>query len=294
MRAANEQVRTGKHAIHRFTMCSLAGMAFFLAWPAQAEIRFGVHPFKSATKLYEAFTPLADYLSEKMGEPVSLQISKDYESHINAIGKGDLDMAYLGPVSYVNLHDSYGAMPLLARQAINGSPVFHGKIFVRKDSPIQTLADLKGKKFAFGEPHSTMSHLVPRYTLYQAGITVEQFGGYKFVGDHTNVALGVLAGDFDAGAVKEDVYFNNESRGLRAIATTPPLSDHVFVASRKMPAGKVQKLREILLTIDKDPRGAAIFQSMTKGVTSLIPVQDSDYDSLRAVLKKMQDLGVPY
>lgn len=269
-------------------------MMLFLAWPAQAEITFGVHPFKPASKLIEAFSPLSDYLSEKMGEKVNLQISTDYQAHIDAIGKGDLDIAYLGPVSYVSLRDSYGAMPLLARQAIKGKPVFHGKIFVRKDSPIQNLADLKGKQFAFGENHSTMSHLVPRYMLYQAGITVDKLGGYKFVGDHVNVALGVLAGDFDAGAAKEDVYFNHESRGLRAIATSQPLPDHVFVASKKLPAHKVLKLREIMLRLDKDPRSPSILQSITKGVTALVPVQDRDYDSLRDVLKKMQGMGVSY
>lgn len=283
-----------KHATRCRVRRALAGLVLCLALPAQAEIRFGVHPFKPASKLFEAFTPLTDYLSEKMGEKVSLQISKDYQIHTDAIGKGDLDIAYLGPASYVSLRNNYGEIPLLARQAINGNPVFRGKIFVHKNSPIQSLHELKGKKFAFGEPHSTMSHLVPRYTLYQAGVSVEQFSSYKFAGDHVNVALGVLSGDFDAGATKEDVYYKYEARGLRSIATTPPLSDHVFVASKKMPHAKVTKLREILLNIDKDPKGQNILQAMTAGVTALVPVQDGDYDSLRAVLKKMQEIGVPY
>lgn len=293
------RVRSGgfhirKHTTRRLVRWALAGLMLCLAWPVQAEIRLGVHPFKPASKLFEAFTPLTDYLSEKMGEKVSLQISKDYQIHTDAIGKGDLDIAYLGPASYVSLRDNYGEIPLLARQAINGNPVFRGKIFVRKSSPIQNLSDLKGKKFAFGEPYSTMSHLVPRYTLYQAGISVEQFSSYKFVGDHINVALGVLSGDFDAGATKEDVYYKYETRGVRSIATTPPLSDHLFVARKNLSPAKVTKLREILLNIDKDPKGQNILQSMTTGVTALLPVQDSDYDSLRAVLKIMKEIGVPY
>ncbi len=281
-------------AVRSFSKWALASIALITMSPAQADLKLGIHPFKPASQLVESFSPLADYLSEKMGERVSLVIARDYQEHIDAIGRGEIDIAYLGPVSYVKLHDTYGNVPLLARQAINGNPAFHGKIFVRKDSTIQNIADLKGKSFAFGEPHSTMSHLVPRYMMWQAGVTVDKLGNYKFVGDHVNVALGVLAGDFDAGATKEDVYFNRERLGLRAIATSQPISDHVLVASRKMPASKVRKLQEILLQIDKDPRGAAILQSITKGVTALIPAKDSDYDSLRTALKKMREIGVEY
>lgn len=269
-------------------------MLLAIAPAARAELKLGVHPFKPPTKLIESFSPLASYLSEKLGEPVSLQIAKDYQAHTDAAGRGEIDIAYLGPVSYVKLRDTYGAMPLLARQAINGNPVFHGKIFVSKDSAILGLTDLKGKRFAFGEPHSTMSHLVPRHMLWQAGITAGKLASHKFVGDHVNVALGVLSGEFDAGAIKEDVYLSYENRGLRAIATSPPFSDHLFVASKKMPAARVRKLQDILLQLHNDPRGAAILQSITKGVTALVPVRDSDYDSLRAVLKKMQELGVEY
>lgn len=271
----------------------VACIAFGFAGGAHAQLVLGVHPFKPSTRLFEAFTPLTNYLSEKLGQPVSLRIAKDYEEQVDAIGRGDIDIAYLGPSLYVKLRDEHGEQPLLARQQIGASPVFHGKIFVRIDSPIQTMKELTGKRFAFGEPHSTMSHLVPRYMLWQAGVTAEQFASYKFVGDHVNVALGVLVGDFDAGAVKEDVYFNYKSRGLREIATSAPISDHVFVASRKLPEAQVRKLREILLRMNQDPKGLAALQAITKGVTALVPAQDSDYDSLRVVLKKMQEIGVP-
>lgn len=276
----------------RLTVACLGIALLWSMLPAHADLVLGVHPFKPPSKLVEAFTPLADYLSGKLGQPVSVRITRDYQAHIDAAGRDELDIAYLGPVAYVKLRDTYGARPLLARQQIGNSPVFHGKIFVRQDSRIRTLADLKGKRFAFGESHSTMSHLVPRYMLWQAGITMDRLASHKFLGDHFNVALGVLAGDYDAGAAKEDVYYQHEARGLRAIATSAPMSDHVFVASSKLTQELVHKLRAALLQLDRDPKGAAILQSVTKGVTALVPVKDSDYDTLRAVLKKLRELGV--
>jgi len=271
----------------------VACIAFGFEGLAHAQLVLGVHPFKPSTRLFETFTPLTNYLSEKLGQPVSLRIATDYEEQVDAIGRGKIDIAYLGPSLYVKLHDKHGDQALLARQQIGASPVFHGKIFVRADSPVKTLNELAGKRFAFGEPLSTMSHLVPRYMLWQAGVTADQFASYKFVGDHVNVALGVLAGDFDAGAVKEDVFFNYRNRGLREIATSAPISDHVFVASRKLPEAQVRRLRDILLRMNQDPKGLAALQSITQGVTALVPVQDRDYDSLRVVLKKMNEIGAP-
>lgn len=270
---------------------------FFLLTSVQlaaADMVLGVHPFKPPAKLIEAFSPLTNYLSEKLGERVTIVIARDYQAHIDAAGNDQVDISYFGPVPYLKLHDRYGAMPLLARQAINGSPTFHGRIFVAATSSIQSLAELRGKRFAFGDTHSTMSHLVPRYMLLQAGIRAEALAGYSFVGDHVNVALGVLAGDFDAGATKEDVYLQYENRGLRSIATSMPLSDHVFVASNKIPAAKRQQLRTLLLQLHTEPRGSLILQAITPGVTQLLPVQDSDYDNLRQILRKLQEIGVAY
>jgi phosphonate transport system substrate-binding protein len=270
----------------------IALAALWLSGPAQAELVLGVHPFKPATRLVDAFTPLTQYLSDKLGQRVTLRVSQDYQAHIDAVGRDAFDIAYLGPSLYLKLRDAHGERPLLARQRIGAAPVFHSKIFVRADSPISDLAGLAGKRFAFGDPKSTMGHLVPRYQLWQAGITVDRLASYRYVGDHVNIALGVLAGEFDAGAVKEDVFYQYEKRGLRAIATSSPMSDHLFVASRKMPPALVSKLRRIMLDMHQDPKGREALQAVTAGINALVPVRDSDYDSLRAVLKKLHELGV--
>lgn len=270
----------------------IALTTLWLSGPAQAALVLGVHPFKPATRLVDAFTPLTQYLGDKLGQPVTLRVSQDYQAHIDATGHNAFDIAYLGPSLYVKLRDAHGERPLLARQRIGAHPVFHSKIFVRTDSPINDLAGLAGKRFAFGDPKSTMGHLVPRYQLWQAGITVDRLAGYRFVGDHVNIALGVLAGEFDAGAIKEDVFYQYEKRGLRAIATSAPMSDHLFVANSRMPPALVDRLRDIMLGMHQDPRGREALQAVTAGINALVPVQDSDYDSLRAVLKKLHELGV--
>jgi phosphonate transport system substrate-binding protein len=258
----------------------------------RAELVLAVHPFKPATVLTTSFTPLTNYLGQRLGEPVTLRITKDYAAHLEVVGQNVADLAYMGPAPYVKLVERYGPRPLLARQVIRDSPVFHGKVIVRADSPLRSLADLKGKRVAFGDVESTMGHLVPRYMLLQSGVALSDLALFKFIGDHLNVVLGVLAGDFDAGAVKEDVFEQNVARGLRAIATSPPIPDHLFVARSDLPAEKVAALRTALLEVGQMPGGAAILDAMTPGVTNLVAAADSDYDALRTMLRVLRENGV--
>lgn len=268
------------------------------AWaaPARADpapLTLGVHPFKPAAQLIEAFTPLANDLAARIGRPVAVRISKDYEEHIERVGKDEFDIAYLGPAPYVQMRKRYGAKQLLARQRIGDNPTFHGKIFVRADSTINSLTDLRHKRIALGDPHSTMSNMVPRAMLLQAGLPADQLTRVGMVKDQVNIVLGVLSGDYDAGAVKEDVFFEHEKRGLRAIATSPPVSDHLFVASNRLDTKTVETVRALLLEMAARSEGVKIMQAITAGMTGFVPVGDQDYDSLRKLLATLEDQQRP-
>ncbi|RJQ17704.1 MAG: phosphate/phosphite/phosphonate ABC transporter substrate-binding protein [Nitrospiraceae bacterium] len=252
----------------------------------------GIHPYLPATELIDRFAPLSDYLSRKIGKPVVMEISKDYKEHIDKIGKNKVDIAFMGPVSYVGLVEKYGSKPILARLEITGKPVFMGAVITSKNSKIKTLADLKGKKFAFVDPESTMGHLVPRYMLLEAGVDVKDLAESKFLYNHHNVALGVLTGDFDAGAVKEDVFYEYEKRGLKVLAWTPPISEHVFVTSSLLPKETVRILQEALLRLKDDKEGKEILLRMQGNLTGLVPAVNGDYDNLRVILQKLKKIGI--
>jgi phosphonate transport system substrate-binding protein len=258
----------------------------------QRPLVLGVHPYKSAAKLVASYKPLANYLSRKTGRTITVKIAKDYRTHIQLIGENKLDIAYMGPASYVKLVKRYGKKPLLARQAIHDSPTFQGKIVVRQDSTVSSLAGIAGKRFAFGDSASTMSHLVPRYMLRQAGLTVDQLAVHRFLGSHDNVALAVLAGDFDVGGVKEAVFYKYKARGLKVLATTPALSEHLFVTRNKLPAKIRRDLREALLALKDDPKGSVIMAGIKPGMTAWVPVTDADYNNLRTILDALAKAGI--
>jgi len=263
----------------------LAGMRCAVA---DSSLVLGIHPYKAPSKLLSAFGPLADYLSVQLGKPVEIRISQDYQSHIQEIGEDRLDIAYMGPASYIKLTHQYAQKPLLAKQVINGNAYFRGAIITQQNNTLSALSELSGKRFAFGDPGSTMSSLVPRSMLIQAGVHLK---GYEFLGSHDNVALAVLSGDFDAGAVKEAVYNKYQPKGLKLVTYTPQIAEHLFVASNRLDRNQVEQLIMLLLDLDKSSRGREVMRAIKPGMTAMIRAEDQDYDTLRDILRTLEKQG---
>ena len=249
-----------------------------------------IHPYLPATELVKRFTPLTTYLGNELGMPVEIRIKKSYQAHIDFVGRDQADLAYLGPVSYLRISDSFGLKPLIARLEVRGTPFFHGMVIVRQDSSIKKLGDLVGKSFAFGDPNSTMSHVVPRAHLKKAGISLDLLSRHEFLGSHHDVALGVLGGYFDAGGVKEEVFYEYEKRGLRVLAKSPPISEHVFMARSDLPPELVERLQKAFMAVNQHPQKDKILKSIKKSVTGFAPVADRDYGELRELMKFAETL----
>jgi phosphonate transport system substrate-binding protein len=279
----------------RYTAAFILLLALFpytFSGIAQAEetLTLAVHPYLPVKEIITRFTPLADYLGKEIGRPVSVRVGRDYDEHIVHVGNDRADIAFMGPASYVTMVAKYGKKPILARLEIRGQPVFQGHFIIRQDSPLKTLVDLKGKRFAFGDRDSTMSHLVPQYMLEKAGVTLDKLAYHKFLGSHNNVVLAVLSGDFDAGAVKDEVFDKFAPRGLRSLASTPFFSEHLFVTRSSLPPNTIQAIRAAMVKLKYTPEGREILKAVNPKTTALVPAADTDYDNLRQILKALGQL----
>jgi len=248
-----------------------------------------IHPYLPATELVKRFSPLANYLAAELGQPVRVRVQKSYQSHLDFIGQDQADIAFVGPVSYVLLRKSYGAKPLLASLEESGSSFFHGVIAVRRDSPFTSLADLKGKSVAFSDPNSTMGYIVPRAMLAKAGVPVSGLRRHDFLNSHHDVALAVLGGYFDAGGMKDEVFDEYEKRGLRVLAKSPPVAEHLFLTRSNLPAPLVQRLRSLFLAVNSSPRKQEILSAIKATATGFIPAAPQDYDSLDELMRAIDN-----
>jgi len=260
-----------------------------ILYSAEKHLMLHIYPYEQAEKILKQFTPLAEYLTGSLDRKVEINISKGQTEHLESIGNDASDIAYLGPVSYVQLVDKFGKKPILARLEIRGSPLLRGVIFTASSSSIQSLKELKGKRFAFGYRNSTMSHIVPFSMLLQEGVSLSDLAEYKFLIDQHNVALGVLMGDFDAGAVNAGIFQSYKSRGLKELARTPAVSEHLFIARSTLPENTVNALRDAFFTVKNAGNAQLILSPIKEGMTAFTSAVDSDYDGLREILQRLKE-----
>ncbi len=220
---------------------------------AKDPLTLGIHPFQSARVFQRQFSPLVEYLSHRLDHPVELRIGSSYREHIECVGRDLVDIAYLGPLGYVEIVDRYDLKPLIAGPKDNGSPFFNGVIFTRADSGIVSLADLKGQPFAFVDPHSTMGSLLPAFVLSQSNPALLTRHRYRFLNTHENVILGVLCGDFIAGAMKEAVFDNYKQNGLKELARSPASAEHLLVARNGLSSAGLGPLRRAFFDLQSLP-----------------------------------------
>lgn len=255
------------------------------ATAAPDRLVLGVHPYLSPIELRTRFQPLARYIEKHLQIPVSLRIGQDYREHVERIGKDQIDIAFVGPVSFLAITDRFGPKPLLARLQRNGRAVLDGHFVVREHSDIQSIGGLRGRRVGFGDPNSTMSSVVPMAVLKAHGILPDQLRDQKRYKGHTNIAFAVLSGQIDAGAVKTEVFERFRGRGLRSLHRLPEVSEHLFLARGDLEQAVVDRLKSLLLAAHESIEGLNALRALNSDATALVPVASEDYEPLRKLLR---------
>jgi len=142
---------------------ALVFFVFSTSASAQINLVFGVYTADKPTAMVKAYRPvlaaLEKELARELNEPVKikLQVASSYQKGIDALVNGTVDFSMIGPASYIEASNSEPGLKILALQSNDGAKTFvRGVICVREDSNINTISDLKGKRFAFGNQKSTI------------------------------------------------------------------------------------------------------------------------------------------
>ena len=169
-----------------------------------SEFRIGLLGGENAQDRLNNNECLRQKTEDLLGVPTKLFAPADYNGVMQGLLGGTIDMAWLGASSYAGtyLQDENAIEPVLVA-VTNGTIGYHSVGFARKDSGITSLADVKGKKFGFGDPNSTSGYLIPSIEIPQTtGSTMESgdyFGEVVFTGGHEQTIVAVANGDIDAG-----------------------------------------------------------------------------------------------
>ena len=217
------------------TAASLVGATF--AQSARDTLQFGVGLFQPDKEKNDAtYKPLADYLGKKLGRKVLLRTVDTWEGLAKSLANGETDMALMGPWGYVLANHNAGAQAI-STILYDGKPEYFAIWVTHPKSGINSVADMKGKTFAFGDKGSTSGYLIPFHQFQKLGIDPESYFSKVVYTRHQAIETSVTRGELDVGA---DYNRNRDamiSEGLikaadsKIIWTSPPLPNDALAVS---------------------------------------------------------------
>lgn len=252
-------------------------------------LRIGVIPALTQGQTRVGINKLGDHLSQELGRPVQIQVLSDYAAVVEGLGFGHVDLAYLGPRTFVIANHRYGAQAIVT-QLVDGTPFYNAYFIVPSDSTLQSIDELRGKQVAFADPSSTSGSLIPKLELIHRGIDPNRDIRALHTGAHDATALAVLNKHVDAGAI-DSAYFNMLIRrgeipedGFRILWQSESLFQYPWTVRRDMDPQLIEDIRAAFLKItDQD-----IFDAF--GASGFTIATTADYDIIRQAAEAFGDL----
>ena len=211
-------------------------------------------------------------------------IDKAVAAVVESLATKKLDLAWLGGFTFVQAKIRTGgtAIPIAQREE---DARFTSK-FVTADPAIKTLADLKGKTFAFGAPSSTSGSLMPRYFLQQAGLNPEKdFKTVAYSGAHDATVAFVAAGKANAGVLNASVWDKLvelkkvDPEKVRVFSTTPPYFDYNWTVRGDLDPALIKKLTDAFLKLDPNNPEHKEIMALQRA-SKFIPSKKENYDGI--------------
>ncbi len=242
---------------------------------------------------------LAGWVKGTLRKEAREKIFPDYDALVDALGKGEVDLALMGPLAYLRLDKKAKAAPLF-RTTRHGQATYRSVLFAKPNSPLKDLEAVrkaKGLKVGWVDVSSATGYILPKAQLMLSGIDpVQVFTSQDFAGTHDAVCQGVMSGKFDVGATfsedppSQKVRANGcegtlgkKADSLTIITTTGEIPTDALVARGGFPAELADTLKGEAKKLSGSDAGKKMLQAafLADGVAD---VADADYDPVRKAM----------
>jgi phosphonate transport system substrate-binding protein len=270
--------------------------------PKELKVQFV--PSQNAETLEAKAKPLEKLLGDKLGIPVKVSVSTDYNVVIEAMASKQVDVGFLPPSNYVVAHDNRKAADLLVQATrlgvddATGQPTkdlvdfYKSEILVKADSPIKTVADLKGKKMGWQGVTSAAGYVYPGFVLKKAGVDpVKDVTGVQFQG-HDKAVIALLNGQVDAVGVFQDIRTNMTKdypdvfKQTRVLSYSDKIPNDTIAVRSDMDAAWKKKITDAFIAIGNDPEGQKVIFDVYSH-KGYVASDDAKFDIVRSVNKEM-------
>jgi len=280
----------GRRILLALTAALLISPAWGQGTAKPGVLTVGFIPAEDSRAMVRQSQAILDIVAKHTGMKIDAFVGSDYNATIEALRAGHVDVALLGPFSYV-LATTVAPVEAFAVTVIARTmqPSYKSIIIAAKDSPINSLADLKGKTFAFVDPGSTSGFMVPSAAFIKAGITPEKdFKQVMYSGGHDATIVSVGSGKVDAGSVADRIYERGCAKGLadcnklKVVWTSPAIPNDPLLYRKTLPEDLKAKIREAFFSV----KNLAFGEMGT--VARFDPATDKDYDPIRDIASALK------
>jgi phosphonate transport system substrate-binding protein len=253
---------------------------------ADRTLILGVFPRFSATETTKRYSPLADYLAARLNAEITLSTARDFQSFMRTLSEQRYDIVQYNQYHYIRSSKNY---QVIAHNKEFGKSTIAGVLYVRKDSGITDLKQLKGATVLFGGGEDAMiGYIAPMYMLLQAGLTKHDFTS-QFAVTPMNSVIGVYhrqadaagSGDgvIDQPAIKKSI----DPQELVALAISEQLLHLPWAVRRAMPARLRDAVQAALVELENTESGREVLNAAL--LSGIGKANDRDYDPARKMVK---------
>ena len=234
------------------------------------ELVVGLIPEMNVFEQVDRFRPLAAFLSERVGAEIELTMLSRYGNIVERIQGKELDAAFLGSFTGALASAQLGMQPVARPINPDGSSTYWGYVFVRGDSGIETVEQMRGQRLALVEKATTAGYVFPVAFFRRNGVQdlESYFSDVQFWGSHDASIQAVLDGQADVGAAKNTIWDHLAAEDPRVteelviLATSPKVPSNGLFLSREVDPALRAEIRSTLLTLHEDPEGAEVLREL--------------------------------
>lgn len=244
------------------------------------QLRLGFFPIVSTVALFKRFSPLRDYLSMTLRRPVVLQTAKDFPTFLQRTDAGQYDIVVTAPHFAVRAADSD---KYVIRAALLGD--VKQLFIVRKDSPLQSISELAGKRVATPPKSALMTIMGERY-LNEAGLSGGKRPEYRAFTSHNASNRALLGGEVDVAVTSSNIYKKIVRRGepLRILQEGKHLPNMALLVARDVDVQLGEKITQVLLGMQESSQGREVLKQIS--FPGYRAVSAKDYEPARSYMRQ--------
>ena len=244
--------------------------------------------YENPDQLIENVEPVVAYLEAQLALEVRSFVATDYAAVVEALRNESADVGFMGPLQYVMARQQAGAYPLLGEE-YKGKSTYISKIFVRKDSGIRNISELRGRTIAFVDPISSSGYMYPLDIFKSAGLIEnapeDYFRKIYFAGGDEQSMRAVYNGFVDAAGIGQFAFnlLRPEERDeVIAIAESRTIPSHCLVARKGLNPKTAGKLRDALLALNEPGENRRLLKYLYS-VDGYVKVSHEDYKEVEKI-----------